>query len=230
MGILNWIRSLFGGGRDCGCGGGRSTVLVSAQTLAPDQPLKGDLPGTVRSLGNDFIYEVVPVMGLRIQEAPRQTKLAQVHLWEKDRATTAEALGALVEGNGDRIPSGFRLTVDSGEASLDELRLGQDGDHPPEVTLRAVYSYADGSPEISSDPFPAYVEFRYESPNLNDDYFGRELHILWYCFATWGGTGKSKKKGWTVCDGWCFPGDDCLCRGGAAPAGVCLGWLRCKCL
>ncbi len=203
--------------------------MVRTLTVAPDQPLVGDLPGTIKALGSDFIYEVVPVMGIRIQEAPGQVKLAQMHLYEKDRATTEDALGPLVEGNGDRVPSGFRMTLDSGNLTLKELQKDQNGNHSSDVTLRAVYSYPDGSAEVSSSPFPAHVEFRYESPNIVDNFFHQETHILWYCYATFGGTGKSKKKGWTICQGWCFM-DECLCRGGAQPARICLGWLRCKCL
>lgn len=67
MRIVKWIRSLLG--CNCHCGSGQ-TVLVPAPTLAPDQPLVVDLPGTIRSLGSDFIYEVVSAMGLKIQEAP----------------------------------------------------------------------------------------------------------------------------------------------------------------
>ena len=227
MSIVKWIRSLLGCGCQCGS---TQTVLVRAQTIRPDQPLVADLPGAIRSLGNDFIYEVVPALGLQIQESSGQVKLAQAHLSEKNRATTVEALGALVEGNEDRIPSGFRLALDSGDATLEELQLGKEGEYPFDVALRAVYSYSDGSSDVSSEPFPAEVEFRYESPNLTDTFFAQEMHILWHCYATWGGTGKSKKKGWTVCGGWCAPWDDCLCRGGPQPASVCLGWLKCKCL
>ena len=74
MGNMKCIRSLFG----CGCGsrgGGGQTVLVRALTVAPDQPLAGDLPGTIRTLGSDFIYEVAPAlfyMHLH-RSQPRQT-------------------------------------------------------------------------------------------------------------------------------------------------------------
>jgi hypothetical protein len=124
MSIMKWIRSLLGCGCQCGS---TQTVLVPAQTIRPDQPLVADLPGAIRSLGNDFIYEVVPALGLQIQESSGRVKLAQAHLSEKNRATTVEALGALVEGNEGRIPSGYRLALDSGDATLEELQLGEKG-------------------------------------------------------------------------------------------------------
>jgi hypothetical protein len=99
-------------------------VLARASTVSPDEPQVADVPGEIRALGGGFICEVVPALGLRIEEGPGRLSYAQAHLAEKDRLETVEALGALVDGNGDRVPSGFRLAVDSGEATLGALRLG----------------------------------------------------------------------------------------------------------